>query len=77
MGRWLKDLNIKERLPFVRDRLIECYVWATSTSPPGHQFSKCRRNVTKFGSLGTPLDDIFDTYGLLDEVEKYTNAVTR
>ncbi|PPD95943.1 hypothetical protein GOBAR_AA37508 [Gossypium barbadense] len=46
-------------------------------SPPGPQFSKCRRNVTKFGSLATPLDGIFDTYGLLDELEKYTNAVNR
>ncbi|MBA0641773.1 hypothetical protein Goklo_026274, partial [Gossypium klotzschianum] len=35
------------------------------------------RNVTKFGSLATPLDGIFDTYGLLDELEKYTNAVNR
>ncbi|PPR90062.1 hypothetical protein GOBAR_AA30611 [Gossypium barbadense] len=70
MGRWWKDLNVKERLPFVQDRLIECYFL-------GNRNFSFGRNVTKFGSLETPLDGIFDTYGLLDELEKYKNAVNR
>ncbi|KAK9005290.1 hypothetical protein V6N11_042733 [Hibiscus sabdariffa] len=72
---WWKDLNIKERLPSVRDRLAEVYFWAMGSTPPGPQFSKCRRNLAKYGSLVTPLDDIFDTYGSLDELEKYMDAV--
>ncbi|KAE8680306.1 3R-linalool synthase, putative isoform 2 [Hibiscus syriacus] len=71
---WWKDLNIKERLPFARDRLPEIYFWAMGCVPPGPQFSKCRRNLTKFGSAN-PIDDIFDTYGSLDELEKYMDAV--
>ncbi|GMJ10488.1 terpene synthase 03 [Hibiscus trionum] len=74
---WWKDLNIKERLPSVRDRLAEVYFWAMGSIPPGPQFSKCRRNLAKFGSLVTPLDDIFDTYGSLDELQKYMDAVNR
>ncbi|KAK8697558.1 hypothetical protein V6N13_113700 [Hibiscus sabdariffa] len=74
---WWKDLKIKERLPFARDRLVENYFWAMGSVPPGPQYAKCRRNIAKFGSLVTPLDDIFDTYGSLDELDKYTHAIKR
>ncbi|EOY13936.1 3R-linalool synthase, putative isoform 2 [Theobroma cacao] len=72
---WWKDLNLKERLPFARDRLLECYFWGLGSCPPGPQLPMLRRNLGKFGSLATPLDDIFDVYGSLDELEKYTDAV--
>ncbi|GMJ02858.1 terpene synthase 03 [Hibiscus trionum] len=74
---WWKDLNFKERYPFARDRLIENYVWAMGATPPAPQFSKSRRNLAKFASLAAVTDDICDTYGTLDEVEKYTDAVNR
>ncbi|KAL4311144.1 hypothetical protein GQ457_01G007800 [Hibiscus cannabinus] len=74
---WWKDLNIKERLPFTRDRLVEIYFWAMGSSPQGPQYAKCRRNITKFGSLATPLDDIYDTYGTLAELDKFTDAIKR
>ncbi|GMJ02861.1 terpene synthase 02 [Hibiscus trionum] len=77
LSEWWKELNIKERLPFARDRLVEIYFWAMGSAPPGPQYAKCRRNIAKFGSLDTPLDDIYDTYGTLDELEKYTNAIKR
>ncbi|KAK8655143.1 hypothetical protein V6N13_107733 [Hibiscus sabdariffa] len=74
---WWKDLKIKERLPFARDRLVEIYFFAMGSAPPGPQYAKCRRNIVKFASLATPLDDIYDTYGSLDELDKYTDAVKR
>ncbi|KAK9026065.1 hypothetical protein V6N11_038913 [Hibiscus sabdariffa] len=74
---WWKDLNIKERLPFARDRMPECFFWATGITPRGPQFSKLRRNLAKFGSFASPLDDIFDIYGSLDELERYSDAVNR
>ncbi|KAK8623118.1 hypothetical protein V6N13_118011 [Hibiscus sabdariffa] len=46
-------------------------------SPQGPQYAKCRRNITKFGSLATPLDDIYDTYGTLAELDKFTDAIKR
>ncbi|KAK8623116.1 hypothetical protein V6N13_118009 [Hibiscus sabdariffa] len=46
-------------------------------SPQGPQYAKCRRNIAKFGFLATPLDDMYDTYGTLDELVKYTDAIKR
>ncbi|GMJ10484.1 terpene synthase 03 [Hibiscus trionum] len=74
---WWKELNIKERLPFARDRLLEAYFWATGITPRDPQLSKMRRNLAKFGCFASPMDDIFDIYGSLDELEKYTDAVNR
>ncbi|XWS10339.1 hypothetical protein CRYUN_Cryun39dG0068100 [Craigia yunnanensis] len=73
---WWKDLNYKETLPFVRDRPLECYFWATGCGPQ-LQFSKFRWNLTKFAYFATIIDDIYDTYGSLDELGKFTNAVYR
>ena len=67
---------MKEKLPFARDRMVECYFWAMG-SVPEPQFCKCRRNLTKYGSLATILDDVYDTYGSMDELHKYTTAVNR
>ncbi|XWS10164.1 hypothetical protein CRYUN_Cryun39dG0052000 [Craigia yunnanensis] len=76
LAEWWKDLNYKETLPFVRDRLLECYFWAMGCGPQV-QFSKFRWNLTKFAYIATVIDDIYDTYGSLDELEKFTNAVYR
>ncbi|OMO57318.1 hypothetical protein CCACVL1_25843 [Corchorus capsularis] len=71
---WWKDLNFKEKLPFVRDRLLENYFFALGGSLE-LQFPKARRNIAKFCFVATAIDDIFDTYGSLDELEKFTEAI--
>ncbi|KAK8638485.1 hypothetical protein V6N13_136906 [Hibiscus sabdariffa] len=76
MDRWWEGLNMKEKVPFARDRMVECYFWAMG-SVPEPKFYKCRRNLTKYGSLATVLDDVYDIYGSLDELQKYTTAVKR
>ncbi|XVE52797.1 hypothetical protein DITRI_Ditri02bG0152900 [Diplodiscus trichospermus] len=73
---WWKDLNYKEKLPFARDRLLECSFWAMGCGP-SLQLSKYRWNLTKLGYTATILDDIYDTYGSLHELEKFTDAVNR
>ncbi|XVF77857.1 hypothetical protein PTKIN_Ptkin14bG0080900 [Pterospermum kingtungense] len=73
---WWKHLNYKEKLPFARDRLLENYFWAMGCGPDV-QFSKFRRNLSKLAYMATILDDIYDTYGSLDELEKFTEAVNR
>ncbi|KAK8519737.1 hypothetical protein V6N13_031774 [Hibiscus sabdariffa] len=76
LAEWWEGLNMKEKIPFARDRMVECYFWAMG-SVPEPKFHKCRRNLTKYGSLATVLDDVYDIYGSMDELQKYTTAVKR
>lgn len=41
------------------------------------QFGYCRRMLTEVNSLVTLIDDIYDVYGTLDELELFTDAVKR
>ncbi|PPS20465.1 hypothetical protein GOBAR_AA00117 [Gossypium barbadense] len=76
LAEWWKGLKMKDKLPFARDRMVESYFWAMG-SVPDPKFSKCRRNMTKYASLVTMLDDVYDIYGSKDELHKYTTAVKR
>jgi (-)-alpha-terpineol synthase len=41
------------------------------------QFGYCRRMLTKINVLITIIDDIYDVYGTMDELELFTDAVER
>ncbi|KAI8558336.1 hypothetical protein RHMOL_Rhmol04G0083400 [Rhododendron molle] len=41
------------------------------------KFSDCRKNLTKLAALVTTIDDVYDVYGSLDELELFTAAVNR
>ncbi|KAL5708833.1 hypothetical protein ACHQM5_019589 [Ranunculus cassubicifolius] len=76
LSRWWNDLGFKENLSFTRDRLVENFIWTVGiTYEP--QFSKCRIGLTKFICILTAIDDIYDVYGSLDELELFTDAVRR
>ncbi|XP_062106180.1 probable terpene synthase 9 [Humulus lupulus] len=74
LGRWWRDLGFKESLPFARDRVMENYLWALGMLSEPH-FSKCRIGLTKFVCILTAIEDVYDIYGSLDELELFTNAV--
>lgn len=44
---------------------------------PEPQHSKCRKGVTKGFAMLTIIDDIYDVYGTLDELELFTDAIER
>ncbi|KAF2284341.1 hypothetical protein GH714_020893 [Hevea brasiliensis] len=71
---WWRNTGLGEKLSFARDRIVENFLWTIGeTFEP--QFSYCRRMSTKVNSLLTTIDDIYDVYGTLDELELFTDAV--
>nr|AZM65213.1 terpene synthase 3 [Santalum album] len=76
LARWWRDLGFKDKLRFSRDRLMENYLWAVGISYKP-QFSKCRVGLTKFICILTAIDDMYDVYGSLEELERFTDAVNR
>lgn len=63
-------------LPFGRVRPLECFfIVAAGTYEP--QYAKCRFLFSKLACLNTVLDDMYDTYGTLDELKLFTEVVKR
>ncbi|KAL1080666.1 hypothetical protein V6Z11_D09G008600, partial [Gossypium hirsutum] len=73
---WWKDLGIGERLTFARDRLMENFLWSVGIIG-APQFGRGRRIQTKVNALITYIDDVYDVYGTMDELELFTDAVER
>ncbi|KAL6327456.1 hypothetical protein AAG906_019769 [Vitis piasezkii] len=73
---WWTSTRLPEKSSFARDRLVENFLWAVGfIFEP--QFGYCRRMLTKLISLITTIDDVYDVYGTLDELELFTDAVDR
>ncbi|XP_022158364.1 terpene synthase 10-like [Momordica charantia] len=66
-----------EKFEFARDRLMANFFWSVGMSPSDPRFGYFRRMTTKIASLITVIDDVYDVYGTLDELELFTDAVER
>ncbi|GAY65200.1 hypothetical protein CUMW_239360 [Citrus unshiu] len=74
----LKDvvIGLGEKLSFARDSLVASFVWSLGiVFEP--QFAYCRRILTITFALISVIDDIYDAYGTLDELELFVDAVER
>ncbi|KAK7262674.1 hypothetical protein RJT34_30249 [Clitoria ternatea] len=73
---WIKDLNVSTKLPFIRDRIVESCFWIIGIyfEP---QYALARKIMTKVIAISSILDDMYDAYGTIDELELFTNAVNR
>ncbi|KAK6124436.1 hypothetical protein DH2020_041813 [Rehmannia glutinosa] len=76
MSRWYKKTGLPEKLGFARHRLAECFLWAVGFTPE-HHFGYSREILTKIAVLITIMDDIYDVYGTLDELEVFTETIER
>ncbi|KAK9155966.1 hypothetical protein Sjap_003446 [Stephania japonica] len=76
ISKWWKDLDFASKLPFARDRLVECYFWAIGDyfEP---SYSVARVFLSKVITLTTIIDDTFDVYGTLEELQLFTDAIAR
>nr|QNV48477.1 linalool synthase [Ficus carica] len=73
LSRWWKQLGLGQKMSFSRDRLPENYLWATGMVHEP-QLEYCRRMSTKIFAILTIIDDVFDVYGKLHELELFTDA---
>lgn len=64
------------KLPFARDRIVESCFWALSVyfEP---QYSTARKIITKLIAIATVIDDTYDAFGTIDELEIFTKAIER
>nr|C0KWV4.1 RecName: Full=Geraniol synthase Tps-5031G8, chloroplastic; Short=PsTps-5031G; Flags: Precursor [Perilla frutescens var. hirtella]ACN42010.1 geraniol synthase [Perilla frutescens var. hirtella] len=76
VSRWWQNTRLAEKLPFVRDRLVESYFWAIALFEP-HQYGYQRRVAAKIITLATSIDDVYDIYGTLDELQLFTDNFRR
>ncbi|KAL6640259.1 hypothetical protein ACP70R_022108 [Stipagrostis hirtigluma subsp. patula] len=74
--RWWKDLEIESRLPFARDRLVECYFWILGVYYEPC-YSRARIILTMMIAIATIFDDMFDSYGTSEECELLTKCIER
>ncbi|KAI3807293.1 hypothetical protein L1987_23219 [Smallanthus sonchifolius] len=69
-------IDALKNLPYVRDRIVECYFWAFGVySEP--KYSLARVFLAKVIQMATVLDDTYDAYGTYEELEIFTKAVER
>ncbi|XP_028755919.1 (-)-germacrene D synthase-like [Neltuma alba] len=74
--KWWKESGLRRKVPYARDRLVEAYFWplALSYEP---QFSTARMIATKLVVTNCLLDDTYDVFGTLEELELFTEAIHR
>nr|ACN40487.1 unknown [Picea sitchensis] len=75
ISRWWKDSGLS-LLNFARHRHVEYYTLASCFAiDPEH--STFRLGFAKICHLSTVLDDIYDTFGTMDELKLFTKAIKR
>ncbi|EXB75315.1 (-)-germacrene D synthase [Morus notabilis] len=74
--RWWKEVDFENKLPYIRDRIVELYVWALAVyfEP---QYSLGRKILTKVLAFISVLDDTCDSYATFEELELFTAAIER
>lgn len=74
--RWWRDLGLIERVDFTRDRPVESFWYALGLAQEP-QFSSLQNSLTKVVILILVIDDVYDIYGSLEELECFTGAIIR
>ncbi|XP_020207165.1 probable terpene synthase 2 [Cajanus cajan] len=74
--KWWKELDLPSKLPYARDRIIECCFWALAVYFEPH-YSQARKIVAKVLAIAAAIDDTYDAYGTIEELELFTEAIER
>ncbi|RDX72151.1 putative terpene synthase 2, partial [Mucuna pruriens] len=75
-ARWWKKSKLMKKIPYARDRLVESYIWSLGFSDKP-EYNKGRMFEGKLMACITILDDTYDAYGTIQELELFTEAIQR
>ncbi|WCJ35036.1 Terpene synthase 5 [Euphorbia peplus] len=76
LSRWWKDLNLVVHHSKVRDRIVEAYFWAVGIQFQP-EFGLSRILNAKYTTMVTVVDDTYDTFSNVDELQHFTAAIQR
>ncbi|KAM3251814.1 alpha-farnesene synthase [Capsicum annuum] len=74
--RWWRNLCIVEDLEFTRDRIVESFFFAVGIASEA-QHGSMRKWLTKVIQLILIIDDVYDIYGSLADVQQFTRAIEK
>ncbi|MED6108160.1 hypothetical protein PIB30_020933 [Stylosanthes scabra] len=75
-SRWWKEQDLGVKLNFARDRVVENFLWTLEMNSQ-EDIGYFRRTLTKVNCWITTLDDVYDVYGTLEELELFAEALVR
>ncbi|KAG6394031.1 hypothetical protein SASPL_144607 [Salvia splendens] len=76
LSSWYRETGLPEKLGFARHRLAECFLWALGFVPEPH-LGYSREILSKIAVMITIIDDIYDVYGTLEELQLFTHTIER
>ncbi|KAL7122250.1 hypothetical protein ACP275_01G033100 [Erythranthe tilingii] len=76
LSRWWKELDLVSKLSYVRDRVVECYFWTLGVYYEP-KYSRARIMLAKTIAMISVIDDTYDSYGTVDELQIFTDAIQR
>ncbi|KAI4347973.1 hypothetical protein L6164_008741 [Bauhinia variegata] len=75
-SRWWSNIGLGEKFSFARSRLVESFLWNVGVASEPH-LRYFRRMSAALYQLITMIDDVYDVYGTIEELELFTNAMER
>ncbi|XP_012855790.1 PREDICTED: vetispiradiene synthase 3-like [Erythranthe guttata] len=76
LTRWWKEMDLISKLSYARDRVVECYFWALGVYHEP-QYSSARVMLAKTIAIISVIDDTYDTYGTIEELKVFTDAIQK
>ncbi|XP_058746334.1 (-)-germacrene D synthase-like [Vicia villosa] len=74
--KWWIEMDVSKKFSFARDRIVECCFWILTVYYEP-QYSQARKMTTKLIAIISIIDDIYDAYGTIDELEVFSKAIER
>lgn len=77
ISKWWNDLGLNRELEVARNQPVKWYTWSMAVLMGDMSLSEQRVQLTKSIAFVYFIDDVFDLYGTLDELEIFTEAVNQ